>query len=181
MNQNEPASQTTVLSLAQQAKFQRLCEVLITGEASSITQACQLSGVSRASIYRWQRDGKLADLVGSLQQGLISELATLLASKMPAILEARLEDALDNEVSVRDRCDASRIVLRVFEKMLGIVPDMEPEPEGYAKRWLRERGHEFPPVAIRVEGDVHIEQRAPGDYSPVLVRTDFELQQEGEE
>lgn len=164
-----------LLDIKQQVVLQRFLQALIEGEATSIEGACEVAGINKSTLYDWQRRGLLDGIVAQMRANISHETVALLASRLPEILEDRIQDALAEDKSTRDKNDTVRVILRALKELCGSVGEAVREREP-AQDWLARRGGEFPSVIqIAAQGDVHIEQqREPGDHSPILVSYDYQ-------
>lgn len=139
---------TELVTLKQERQIAAIVELLVTGKAGSIRDACRQVGISRKSLYRWVAEGALDTALTEVKANASIEAISLLMGSLPEVVEKLIEDALDEKgkLSARDRDSARRTYLLAVQKLGHLVPDV---PMGEdARAWLRE--HSFSPVQINI-------------------------------
>jgi hypothetical protein len=135
-----------LLDLKRQAQLTRVLELLVSGEASTISAACEKAGVTRNMVYRALGDGVLDEQIARLKHQCSQEVATILSSELPEILQERIKEA-KGEGSLRDKDSITRTLLLYWQKVARGVLDEPPSHED-ARAWLR--GRNFSPIQVNV-------------------------------
>ena len=139
---------TELQTLTEELRIAAVLEKLLSGEATTITEACELAGVPRSTFYTLVGRGHADALLAELRQNLTTEVLGQAAAAMPRIMESVIADCEDEELTPRDRHDAQRTFLAFVKNLTGTV--REPEPSEDAAKWLKERGKSFSPVQINI-------------------------------
>ena len=126
--------------------IKRVLELIASGEARSVSEACKLAEVPRSTYYAHLRAGTFDELLARMEQDIITEVVTAFDSVLPELLEAIRKDALDESLSARDRDTARRTLLLYKDKLAGKVSAPatgEPAPD-----WIAKQGGRFQPIQI---------------------------------
>lgn len=155
----EKGERTELLTLKREGQIAQVVELLATGKASSIRDACQQTGVSRKSLYKWISEGVLDTALTEVKANATTEAVSLLMGSLPEVVQKLIEDALDEggKLSARDRDSARRTYLLAVQKLGHLVPDV---PTGEdAREWLKKHDDRksFSPVQI----NIHVKDKEP--------------------
>lgn len=147
---------TDLTPLTRDLRLARVFEKLLSGEASTVKDACELAGVPRSTFYSLVGQGELEPVLLELRQGMVAELFGQVASDWASQVDGLLTDIRDAD-SVRDRNDGRRTLLHYLRHLGGEM--REPEVADDATEWLREHGSQFSPVQINVSGDLVVGEK----------------------
>ena len=136
----------------------------MTGEAKSVSEACKLADVRRATFYELQKSGQFDELLSQMKQEVVTEALSRFASAVPDLMQGAIDDALNSEVSVRDRDQRARTALQYYKELASDVP--EPATGEPASEWLARQGAKFQPIQI-VGSTVHIQSPPATDEEVV--------------
>jgi hypothetical protein len=156
----------------------------------NITQACENSGLAVSTWYLWRKQGVIDPFIQQIREELEVTLAGQVGDKWTSVVELLLDDASDEDAEVRDRDKSRRTLLQTLKAMNLLPSESDAAERGpSAREWLERRRGEaaFVPVTVLVQGDIvgvkqqattdddmdvvdaEIEERQPGDYSPIQV------------
>jgi len=125
---------------------QRVLNLIASGEARSVSEACRLANVPRSTYYEHLKTGAFDEMLARMEQDILTEVVSAFATTLPKLLKAIEGDALDKELSARDRDTARRTYLLYKDKLAGSV---SPAATGEsAHDWLAKQGARFQPIQI---------------------------------
>jgi len=166
----------TAVELRQTAQITKVLTLVAQGR--TVTDACKEADVPRSTYYAIMKSGIFDELLAQMKQANIVEVMTRFSDALPLLMERVLKDALnehdgdDDGLSARDRDQAARTALLMYEKIAGRVG--EPATGESAKEWLEKHGDRFQPIQI-VGSRVVIQQ---GQAAEVIEGEVEELEEE---
>lgn len=151
---------STTKDLVDQVKLNRVVELIVSGEASTVKAACKLAGVPTSTFYAIQKRGLIDEAIAQALQQLRDDIALIWATKLPSLAESLVALAEDKDTSSREKINAIRALLQ-FDKVIGTAP-IAPSGESAAD-WLKRQGARYQPVQINVEGDLVVSGPPPDE------------------
>jgi len=139
---------TELQTLTEELRIVAVLEKLLSGEATTIVEACELAKVPRSTFYALVGRGHADAILVELRQNVIAEILGQGSVAMPTIMQSIIADCSDEALTPRDRHDAQRTFLAFMRHLTGSV--REPEPSEDAARWLKDHGKSFSPVQINI-------------------------------